>query len=190
VVSGERTKIPVSWSADGALAYYEIGEQAQRDIWVVDVDGERTPRPFLATSANELSPVFSPDGRYLAYVSDETGRNEVYVRPFPPPGPVTVVSIDGGNEPVWSHDGSKLFYRHADRLMSVSVRYRPRFELGRPVTAMDAPLLPGSGGNPSYDVAADGSRFLVLRSAAVSSMDELRIVLNFVEELRGAAPAP
>ena len=190
VVSGERTKIPVSWSRDGVLAYYEIGEETQRDIWVVDLDGDRTPRPFVATQANELSPVFSPDGRRLAYVSDESGQNEVYVRPYPPPGAVTVISIDGGSEPVWSRDGAQLFYRHADKLMSVSVRYSPRFEVGRPATAMDAPLLPGSGGNPSYDIAGDGSRFLVLRSAAESSVDELRLVLNWGEELRRAASKP
>jgi serine/threonine-protein kinase len=186
VVSGERTKIPVSWSAEGILAYYEIGERTQRDIWVVDLDGDRIPRPFLATQANELAPVFSPDGRHLAYVSDENGRNEVYVRPFPPPGPVTVVSIGGGSEPVWSRDGSTLFYRHVDAMMNVPVRYVPRFEVGQPAAAIDAPLLQGSGGNPSYDVAADGSRFILLRSAAESSVDELRLVLNWVEDLRGA----
>jgi serine/threonine-protein kinase len=190
VVSGERTKIPVSWSSSGVLAYYEIGVETQRDIWVVDLDGDRTPSPFVATNANELSPVFSPDGRHLAYVSDETGQNEVYVRPYPSPGPVTVISIDGGSEPVWSRDASKLFYRHLDTLMSVSVRYAPRFEVGRPATALDAPLLPGSGGNASYDVAVDGSSFILLRSAGESSVDELRLVLNWVEELRGVEPTP
>jgi serine/threonine-protein kinase len=190
IVSGERTKIPVSWTAGGVLAYYEIGERTQRDIWVVDVDGDRIPRPFLATEANELSPVFSPDGRHLAYVSDESGRNEVYVRPFPPPGPVTVVSIGGGSEPVWSRDGTKLFYRHLNDLMGVSVRNAPRLEVGRPAAAMEAPLLPGSGGNPSYDVAADGRRFMALRSAAESSVDELRLVLNWADGLRPLAPAP
>lgn len=190
VVSGERTKIPVSWSADGVLAYYEIAEATERDIWVADLDGDRTPTPFVATSANELSPVFSPDGRQLAYVSNETGQNEVYARPFPPPGPVTVVSINGGSEPAWSPDGSELFYRHGDTLMRVSVRYSPRFDVGRPAPALDVPLLPGSGGNASYDVAADGSRFLMLRPAAGSSVDELRLVLNWAEDLRRVAPTP
>jgi dipeptidyl aminopeptidase/acylaminoacyl peptidase len=190
VVSGERTKIPVSWSADGVLAYYEIGEETQRDIWVVELDSDRTPRPFVATPANELSPVFSPDGRYLAYVSNETGQNEVYVRPFPPPGPVTAISIDGGSEPVWSRDGTKLFYRHVDSLMIVSVRYAPRFEVGQPAIAIDTPLLPGSGGNASYDVTADGSRYILLRPAAEDSVEQLRLVLNWAEELRRLAPAP
>jgi Tol biopolymer transport system component len=189
IVSGERTKIPVSWSARGVLAYYEIAEATQRDVWIVDLAGDRTPTPFVATPANELSPVFSPDGGYLAYVSNETGQNEVYVRAFPPPGPVTAVSIDGGSEPVWSRDGKELFYRHGDRLMSVSVRYSPRFEVGRPVEAMDVPLLPGSGGNASYDVAADRSKFLMLRPPAEGSVEELRLVLNWTDELRRLTPA-
>ncbi len=190
VVSGERTKIPVSWSAAGVLAYYEIGEATERDIWVVDLEGDRIPQPFVATPANELSPVFSPDGRHIAYVSSETGQNEVYVRPFPPPGPVTAISINGGSEPAWSRDGMKLFYRHADSLMSVSVRYSPRFEVGRPATVIDEPLLPGSGGNASYDVAADGRRVLMLRPPTETSVEQLRLVLNWADDLRRRAPTP
>jgi serine/threonine-protein kinase len=188
IVSGERTKIPVSWSASGVLAYYEIAEATERDIWVVDLAGDRTPRPFLATPANELSPVFSPDGRHIAYVSNETGQNEVYVRPFPGPGPVTPISIDGGSEPVWRGDGNELFYRHRDTLMSVSVRYSPRYEVGRPAAAIDEPLLPGSGGNASYDVRKDASRFLALRPPPGGSVDELRLVLNWTEAFGRLAP--
>jgi Tol biopolymer transport system component len=187
VVAGERTKIPVSWSAKGVLAYYEIGEANQRDIWVVDLEGDRTPQPFVATPANELSPVFSPDGRHIAYVSNETGQNEVYVRPFPPPGPVTAVSIDGGSEPTWSRDGNTLFYRHGDTLMSVSVRGSARLEVGRPIPTVGEPLLPGSGGNASYDVAGDGQRFLMLRPATGISVEELRLVLNWAEALPAQA---
>jgi Tol biopolymer transport system component len=190
VVSGELTKVPVSWSAGGVLAYYEIAEATERDIWVVALDGDRTPRPFVATAANELSPVFSPDGRRIAYVSNETGQNEVYVRPFPGPGPVTSISIDGGSEPVWSAGGDELFYRHGDALMKVSLRYSPRFEVGRPEAAIEEPLLPVSGGNASYDVRADGSRFLMLRPPAGGSVDELRLVVNWGEALERLAPAP
>jgi serine/threonine-protein kinase len=190
VVSGELTKVPVSWSANGVLAYYEIAEATERDIWVVELDGDRTPRPFVATAANELSPVFSPDGRRIAYVSNETGQNEVYVRPFPGPGPVTSISIDGGSEPVWSAGGDELFYRHGDALMKVSIRYSPRFEVGRPAAALEEPLLPVSGGNASYDVRPDGSRFLMLRPPAGGSVDELRLVVNWGEALERLAPAP
>jgi serine/threonine-protein kinase len=188
IVSSERTKIPVSWSVEGVLAYYEIAESTERDLWTVDVDGDRIPKPFLATPANELSPVFSPDARYIAYVSNETGQNEVYVRPFPGPGPVLPISIDGGSEPAWRRDGAELFYRHRDTLMKVSVRYSPRFEVGRPQPAIDEPLLPSSGGNASYDVPAAGSRFLLLRPASGSTADELRLVVNWAASLE-ALPA-
>ena len=104
-----RTLIPVSWSPDGILAYYEIGDVRQRDLWIIDVKNGSEPVPFVESPANELSPVFSRDGRYIAYVSNETGQNEIYVRPYPPPGPVTAVSIDGGTEPVWSPDGRELY---------------------------------------------------------------------------------
>jgi Tol biopolymer transport system component len=185
VVSSQRTKIPVSWSAEGVLAYYEIAETTERDIWVVDVDSDRIPRPFVATPANELAPVFSPDGRYLAYVSNETGQNEVYVRPFPPPGPVTPISIGGGAEPAWREDGREIFYRQGETLMSVPLRYSPRFEAGEPATAIGESLLPGSGGNASYDVAANGNRFLMLRPPAETSLEQLSLVLNWTALLRG-----
>jgi dipeptidyl aminopeptidase/acylaminoacyl peptidase len=190
VVSGERTKIPVSWSVRGVLAYYEIAEATERDIWVVDLEGDQTPRPFVATAANELSPAFSPDGSHIAYVSNETGQNEVYVRPFPAPGAVTSISIDGGSEPAWSRNGAELFYRHGDTLMKVPVRYSPRLDVGRPTPAIDESLLPGSGGNASYDVRADGSRFLMLRPPPGSSVDELRLVVNWAEALERLAPTP
>jgi serine/threonine-protein kinase len=190
VVSSERTKVPVSWSVDGVLAYYELAETTERDLWTVDLAGDRTPKPFLATAANELSPVFSPDGRRIAYVSNETGQNEVYVRAFPGPGPVLPVSIDGGSEPAWSRDGRGLFYRHRDTLMRVSARYSPRFEVGRPEPAIDEPLLPGSGGNASYDVPAAGSRFLMLRPVPGSTVDELRLIANWAQSLEALPPAP
>jgi serine/threonine-protein kinase len=190
IVSSERTKVPVSWSVEGVLAYYEIAESTERDLWTVDLDFDRTPRSFLATAANELSPVFSPDARRIAYVSNETGQNEVYVRPFPGPGPVLPISIDGGSEPAWSRDGNELFYRHGDSLMKVSVRYSPRFEVGRPEPAIDEPLLPGSGGNASYDVPATGSRFLMLRPAPGSTGDELRLVVNWAHSLEALPKAP
>ena len=101
LLEGTRSRIPSSWSRDGLLAYYEIGEGNQRDIGVVDVDGGAEPVAFVATPANELAPAFSPDGRLVAYVSNETGRNEVYLRRYPPPSAVTAVSVDGGTEPVW-----------------------------------------------------------------------------------------
>jgi serine/threonine-protein kinase len=187
MIDGTRTRIPVSWSKNGRLAYYEIGEGSQRDIWVVDAEGREPPAPFVASPANEFSPCFSPDGRWLAYVSNETGRNEVYVRPYPPPGPVTAVSIDGGTEPVWRRDGAELFYRHGDDLVAVAVKAGPRFTVGAPRRVLQTDMVPNAAGNPGYDVTPDGRRFLMLRPAG-ASVEEVRLVLGWLGELAQVAP--
>jgi Tol biopolymer transport system component len=184
LVKGSRTKIPVSWSPQGALAFYEIGEATQRDIFVLDPALGPDPVPFAATAANELSPSFSPDGKLIAYVSNETGRNEVYIRPYPPPGPVIVVSIDGGTEPVWSRAGDELYYRRGDSLMAVSVRSARRLDVSPPREVLRSPAPPSAGGNPSYDVSPDGTRFLMLRPAAASNVDLIHFVLDWFTELR------
>jgi serine/threonine-protein kinase len=184
LVKGSRTKIPVSWSVDGALAFYEIGEATQRDIFVLDPTRGQEPVPFATTPANELSPAFSPDGRLIAYVSNETGRNEVYVRPYPPPGPVTVVSIDGGTEPVWGRGGQELFYRRGDSLMVVEVTHSRRLEVSSPQEVLRSAPPPSAGGNPSYDVSPDGAGFLMLRPAAASNVDLLHLVIDWFSELR------
>ena len=187
LLGGSRTQIPVSWSSQGVLAFYEIGDITQRDIWVVDVENGTDPVLFVATPANELSPRFSADGNFLAYVSNETGQNEIYVRPYPPPGPVTAVSIDGGSEPVWSRDGTELYYRHGDSIMSVPVSTDSGFRVGSPREVLVEPPLPGAGGNPNYDVFPDG-RFLVRHAAPGTSIDRVRLVLNWHEELRELVP--
>ena len=183
-----RTLIPVSWSPDGVLAYYEIGDVRQRDLWVIDVRNGSEPVPFVESPANELSPVFSPDGRYIAYVSNETGQNEIYVRPYPPPGPVTAVSIDGGTEPVWSADGHKLYYRHGEELFAVPVSTGPGFSVGSPRAVLNTPAPPTTGSNPAYDVFPSGDRFLILRPPPGAPIDRLRVVLNWYQELNEFVP--
>lgn len=187
LLGGPRTQIPVSWSPQGVLAYYEIGDITQRDVWVVDVANGGDPVLFVATPANELSPMFSPDGNWIAYVSNETGQNEVYVRPYPPPGPVTAVSIDGGSEPNWSRDGTELLYRHGDSIMSVPVTLGSGFRARSPQEVLAEPPLPGAGGNPNYDIFPDG-RLLIRHAAPGTSIDRVRLVLNWQEELRELVP--
>jgi serine/threonine-protein kinase len=183
LLSAKGTTIPASWSGQGRLAFYEIAESTQRDIWVVDVDGDGVATPVVASPANELAPAFSPDGRALAYVSNETGRNEVYVRSYPGPGPVSAVSTDGGIEPVWSRDGSQLLYRHADELRSVPVRTTPRLSLGAARRLLRAEMVTNAAGNPGFDVKPDGSGYLMLRPVAGASTEEVRLLLNWVDEL-------
>jgi Tol biopolymer transport system component len=189
LLDGTRIRIPVSW-ARGLLAYYEIGEGNQRDIWVVNAAGGEAPVAFAVTAANEFSPVFSPDGRWLAYVSNETGRNEVYVRPYPPPGPVTAVSIDGGTEPVWRRDGAELFYRHGEALMAVAVRRTSGFSVGPARRVLVTEMVPNAAGNPGFDVTPDGQRFLFLRPTDEASVEALNVVLGWAAELERLASAP
>jgi len=123
LLTSEHPLWPLSFSPDGRLlAYYEVNPDTGRDIWVLPMEGDRTPIPFLVTESNERSPVFSPNGRWIAYASNESGRDEVYVRPYPPgTGGQILISTDGGREPVWARDGRELFYRSGNRLMAVPV---------------------------------------------------------------------
>ncbi len=171
--------VPSSWSPDGRfLALATLGG----DIFVLALGGE--PEPFLATEFTERNPMFSPDGRFLAYVSDETGRNEVYVRQFPGPGGKWTLSIDGGTLPVWSKDGSELFYREGNRIMEVSIQKEPTFSADAPRVVLDIGF---AAEPPTFDVSRDGERFLMIQRDA-SSKRSLVVVLNWFEELKRLVP--
>ena len=137
------------------------------------------------TPANENAPVFSPNGRWMAYLSDASGRNEIYVQPFPGPGTRVLVSTEGGTAPVWSPNGRELFYRAGTALMSAAVRAGNRFEADKPSLVLDGPYQSDSTGHPSYDVARTGERFLMLRTE--SSLGEIRVVLGWSEALKRLA---
>lgn len=181
---------PHSWSLDGkVLAFYERKEQgALRDMWVLPLTGERKPVPFLVTPFNERSPMFSPDGRWLAYVSDESGRDEVYVRSYPESGQKIPISTEGGTDPVWSKDGRELFYRDNDSLIAVSVKTGASFTVGRPQKLFDQQMViqfnPGTG-SLNYDVSPDG-RFVMI--IPTGRNHELELVLNWLEELKRRVP--
>jgi len=117
LTTSARSQTPSSWSPDGAtIAYVEEGPSSgffQFDIWGLSM-ADRTARPIVQTAANEMSPEFSPDGRWLAYVSNESGREEVYAQPYPGPGERQLISNNGGEQPAWSPDGRELFYVQRD----------------------------------------------------------------------------
>jgi len=147
--------------------------------------GDRKERPFLETQYNETAPRFSPDGHWLAYASDESGRWEVYVQPYPRLGGKWQVSTEGGTEPAWNPTGRELFYRAGTRMMAVPVTFQPEFSAGKPVALFEGPWLPTPRTTPNYDVSRDGQRFLMLKSADEDQgAQQIVVVQNWLEELK------
>ena len=174
---------PASWSPDGELlAFYDFS--GARDIWALTREGDAST--FVATAFNERSPLFSPDGRWLAYVSDESGRDEVYVQPYPGPGGKWPISTEGGIEPRWSADGRELFYRLGDKMMVVEVQSEPAFTSGRPQLVFEGPYLLGTS-VANYDISPDGQRFLMIKEEE-GQQDQINVVLNWFEELKRLVP--
>lgn len=179
---------PWSWSPDGNwLAFVESG-----DIMILAMDGENEPVPFLETPFDEeRHPTFSPDGNWLAYTSNQTGRTEVLVRPFPGGETPYPISSDGGQSPTWSRIGDQLFYRYreTDRIMVVDIP-------GGSITARSTDRmlfeLEGQFVDGFYDVFPDGSRF-VMGTRVVQETEpvtRINIILNWVEELKELVPVP
>ncbi len=178
--------VPTSFSPDGqtiAFAQFHPGTTGF-DIWTVGL-GDRKERPFLETPYNETAARFSPDGHWLAYASDESGRWEVYVRPYPGPGGKWQLSTEGGAEPAWNPTGRELFYRAGTRMMAVPVTLQPGFSSGKPVVLFEGPWLPTPRTSPNYDVSRDGQRFLMLKSADEDQgAQQIVVVQNWLEELK------
>jgi Tol biopolymer transport system component len=156
---------------------------------VLPLEGKRTPRPFLKTPFNERAARLSPDGRWLAYVSNESGRDEIYVQPFPGPGGKWQISASGGNEPVWSRDGRELFYRSGEKMMAVSVVFGETFSAENPRLLFEGHFVPSRRGDAAYDVSPDGQRFLMVKRVQESIPTQLNIILNWFEELKRRVPA-
>jgi Tol biopolymer transport system component len=186
---GEGPEYPGRGSADGSrVPFVEESVQSGVDIWVLSMQGERKAEPFLQTPFREESPSFSPDGKWMAYASNESGRDEVYVRPYPGPGGKNQVSTDGGSGPLWSQDGKELFYARRDAMMAVEVTTEPAFNASAP-----RKLFAGEyawGRQLNYDVAPDGQRFVLIKPQGGSgASQELHVVLNWFEELKAKVPA-
>jgi Tol biopolymer transport system component len=185
---------PESWSPNGRFVSLRfLTADRGFDILIVPLEGDRKPRPFGQTEFNEAGGRFSPNGHWIAYVSNESGRNEVYVQPFPGPGAKWQVSTEGGSAPVWSRNGRELFYMTTDRkIMSLAVTTQPNFKTAARRTIGDIPPgLPGRPGrtNGLYDVSVDGQRLLYVKASEDKpAISELRVILNWTEELKRLVP--
>jgi serine/threonine-protein kinase len=189
LLEGENPRFPRSFTPDGMwLAFTEWNPDTMRDIWILALSGEHEAAPVLNTRFDEHSPIFSPDGRWLAYVSDESGRDEVYLESHPRGHGRWLISAGGGKEPVWSADGRELFYRNADAMMVVSVRTDGELSAGIPTVVFEKSLKSGIYDSLSYDVSADGQRFLMIERNLESAPTQLNVVLDWQEELRHKVP--
>jgi eukaryotic-like serine/threonine-protein kinase len=184
LTTSDRGQVASSWSSDGqALAFQQSNPGTGFDLLVFRLS-DRKVQPFLQTRFNEIAPRFSPDGRWLAYASDESGRYEIYVQPYPGPGGKWQISTEGGTEPVWARDG-ELFYRSGDKLMVVETTTRSSFSAGNPKVLFEGHYASYQT-MPSYDVTADGQRFVFL-NAGEETRAEISVVLNWTEELKQRA---
>ena len=186
--ASETIKLPSGFSPDGKLlAFQELGAETNFDIWILPLTGDRKPYPFLRTNFEEDNAVFSPDGKWLAYNSNESGRYEVYVTPFPGPGRKWQVSIQGGAYPSWRLGGKEILYQElqSNKIFSVPVAFRsdtPDFGKSTELFVATPPL---TGIAARFDSTADGKKFILIRPNQTRETGSLTLVVNWPEELKG-----
>jgi serine/threonine-protein kinase len=185
---------PSAFLPDGSGLLYSIGTN---DLGMVSIGGTPAEAPLIATAANEHNPVVSPDGRWLAYQSNESGRYEIYVRPFPDvDSGRRQISTNEGTRPEWSADGKELFYYRDDsgpgaEIVAVPVELSETFRAGTPKTLFSGPYLAGQQLRGVYDVTRDGQRFLMIKRVVSESevpAQTIVIVENWLEELKRLVP--
>jgi dipeptidyl aminopeptidase/acylaminoacyl peptidase len=176
-------KYPVSWSPDGRFILY-VSSGTSNSLFALPLSGDRKPFPFLKTQFSGVSAQFSPDGRWVAYQSNESGRAEVYVAPFPGPGGQRQISTAGGGLPRWRHDGAEIFYLDLDNnLMAAAVNGKAgNFDVGavKPLFGTHA----AQGGRYRYDVSADGQRFLINTALQQPTSAPITVVVNWTAGLK------
>ncbi|MDA2924647.1 hypothetical protein MYX65_08335, partial [Acidobacteria bacterium AH-259-L09] len=192
--TGETQAEATSWSPDGkVLAFQESALGAKlidRNIWLLPLEGERKPQPFLRTRFHERHAMFSPDGRWIAFTSNRSGRDEIYVKAYPGEGGIVPISIDGGTQPIWARSGKELFYRNADKMMVVSIQTAPTFKAGAPRLLFEGSYNYRPNEETSdYDITPDGQRFVMVTSSEQERpARQVNVILNWFEELKRLVP--
>jgi serine/threonine-protein kinase len=187
LLASDRASYPLSMARDGTLAFVSVSVGRAQDIWILH-PGRTKPTPWLETAFSEGAPTFSPDGRWLAYVSNDSGRNEIYVRPYPGPGEKITISIDGANEPVWTRGGRELFYRNDDQIFAVDVSTLPALGTGKARKILEKDYERSSTLWPNFDVSADGQQFLMVKTLQDAAPTYVAAVLNWDTELKRLLP--
>jgi serine/threonine-protein kinase len=189
LTTSEHWQVPYSWSRDGKRIAFVDWSETGGDIWLLSTEGDKSPEPFLVTQFEESAPAFSPEGRWIAYYSSESGRPELYVQPFPGPGRRWQISNEGSWHPVWSPIGDEIFYQHHSRKkwMVSAVTTQPEFSAETPRLLFEGNYLVFQG--RTYDVAPDGERLLLVESLEESTTTtRLHVVLNWFDELERLVP--
>ena len=188
--TGENLQTPSSWTPDGrSLVYIEVLPDTASDVFVLPLDGG-TPRALIRTPASERSPSVSPDGRWLSYSSNESGAEEVYVRPFAGAGAKLQVSTDGGGESTWSRQGLRLIYRNKDQILAARIVTEPRLSAEPSVELLRGRYAPtDTAGTPGYGIAPDGRLLMVQPLEPEQPATVINLVTNWFDEVRrhGAA---
>jgi eukaryotic-like serine/threonine-protein kinase len=193
LLKSSEDKNPTSWSRDGRFLLFSARDpKTKADLWVLPLEGDKKPKPFLQTEFNEQDGHFSPDGRWIAYTSDESGRNEIYVRTFAPgsggatdSGGKTLISTGGGVGPRWREDGKELFYLAPDgKVMAVEITNNPVFRPGVPKELFQGPAQSLTPGGSQWDVAPNGERFLIAALSVQSAPAPFTVVLNWQTTLK------
>jgi serine/threonine-protein kinase len=166
----------------GLVAFQEIRPDTKGDVWLLDLNGKPSARPFLQTSFWEGGPALSPDGRWVAYWSDESGRPEIYVRPVSGKAGKWMISTERGSRPRWSRDGRRITFRSPKGLMVAVVTIGESFAADKPRLLIEGDFLAG-GVAPNYDVTADGRRALLVKSVTDQPGFPLVVVQNWFAEL-------
>jgi Tol biopolymer transport system component len=185
-----------SWSIDDVIAYVS---GAPNSIWIVPAGGDREPEQWLSSETDLEHPTFSPDGRWLAYTTVVNGRHEVFVRSFPDGRRTHRISSDGGFEPVWARDGSRLFFRYKNAsglaTMGVDVELGEDLSRGRARVLFSDSALTWTIPVGNYDVASDGQRFVTTRGASATDhsperVQRIEVVLNWLDEVSSQSFGP
>jgi serine/threonine-protein kinase len=190
LLTSENVTSPMSFSPDGqTMLYVDVSPDSGYDIAVLRLSDGKA-EPYLRTRFFEGGATFSPDGRWLAYTSDEAGRQEIFVQPYPGPGGKLQVSTEGGTEPVWNRNGRELFYRSGNKMMAVDVTTGSPFSAGKPRILFETEYVPTPASLRNYDVSADGQRFLMLKAGdQTQTVTQINVVTNWSEELKRLVPA-
>lgn len=186
LTTSDDPQMPISCSVDN-LAFSQLSTGTNLDIWLLPLKGERKPRPFLQTTFGEFGGRISPDGRWVVYQSNESGRLEAYVQPVSGASAKWQISTEGGKAPHWSRGGREIVYQNGTKMMAVEVSTEPIFKPGRPLLLFEDRTFAAHSVD-FWDITPDGERFAIIKPGERQPLTRINVVLNWFEELQRKVP--